>query len=85
MDSGTGTENKSPPTIGSLLPSFPSATNSPSVPSSPSVPIAQPTSANTPSQPLVQALANPLGPQLKVGGKTKRRQRQKHKKTKTKH
>jgi hypothetical protein len=62
--------------------------------SSQSIPVAQPIQGSTtnsvfPQTPqFVEATSNPLGPsppQLKIGGKTKRRHRNKDKKTKSRH
>jgi len=84
----TGPDKKAESGTTSLLPNF-------SAPSStPSIPVAQPiqgtpTNSIFPQTPqIVQATSNPLGPsppQLKIGGKTKRRHRNKHKKTKSRH
>jgi hypothetical protein len=84
----TGPDNKSSSGTSSFLPTLSSTTTSPSIP------VAQPiqgtpTNSIFPQSPqFVQATSNPLGPsppQLKIGGKTKRRHRNKHKRTKSRH
>jgi hypothetical protein len=69
-----------PSSASSLLPSFASKPTEPTT--APSIPVAQPI-AN-----VAQTISNPFGqspPQLKIGGRTKRRHINKHKKTKSKH
>jgi len=69
-----------PPSVSSLLPSFSSKPAESTT--SPSIPVAQPVTN------VAQTISNPFGqspPQLKIGGRTKRRHINKHKKTKSKH